>query len=104
MCGLWRGGWCFRWSRHRLFVPLCDQDRYIRSWRSLARRGYSLACRWCSLACHSFLLRDYNGGLLHDLGGGDGHPLAHAPGIDHLSIDVKFLVLGNLELLVLSVL
>ena len=30
-------------------------------------------------------------------------PLAQAPGIDHLSIYVKFLVLGNLELLVLAV-
>ena len=42
-------------------------------------------------------------GLLHDLGGGDDHPLAQAPGIDHLPIYVKFLVLGNLELLVLAV-
>ena len=49
-------------------------------------------------------MRDFDGGHLHDLGSRERHPLAHGKSIDHLPIHIEFLVLGNLELLVLAVL
>src|SRR5215469_13964904 len=87
---------CLRLSWSCLDGP----GNYDQDWHICCRRGRRRRHRTREL---SFMLH-HGYGFFDNLSGRDSHALLQSPGIRHLSIDVKFLPLRNVELLLRSVL